>query len=145
MKTAHMLLIVAALLAFAAPEPAAAQGCTTKCTCWSDGCGCQTSGGNGGECNASGNGCFVKSCTSGGGADPDHLPVGFADVAAPQYAQSEGAKGQAAARKLAGPARWERTSPGVFVLRDCTGEVTARRYDAMAAAVVRKREAELVI
>jgi hypothetical protein len=139
-KILFPMLAAAALLAFASPRPARAQECTTKCGCFGDGCGCQSSGGNGGECSASGNGCFVKKC------EPVDN-VGFAADGSTLLAAAAPGEGKSAAasRKSAESARWVATAPGVFVARNCAGVIVARRYDTLAAATVRKRQAALEI
>ena len=141
-----VLAVFALLLALAMPAQGHAQ-CTTKCGCISDGCGCQSSGGNGGKCDASGNGCFVARC-------PTPLqPVAFSadggvllsrDLKSPAEAPGATDENPVAGRRLVA-ADWESVAPGRAVARACNGIVIAHWYDPGAADELRRATRELAI
>ena len=144
--TSLAIFAAAALAPLAIPQTAEAQ-CTLKCTCYSDGCGCSNQNGNGSQCDASGNGCFVKACGSHADPEVDQSPVGFAADGSVLLASTDRAGATTFSAAPAPPAgsEWQETRADVFVARNCAGVIVARRYGAVAAAEVRRRDAVLEI
>ena len=135
MKLVH-IAIVLVIAGIAGPASRAEAQCTARCECNSDGCGCSLNGGNGGNCSASGDGCFVGRCeiqiTSGeevvGG---DILP----STAVGHFAMYE-------ARNAPDPAVWEMVVPGRYVRRSCEDIAEFRRRERLVAV---HHEVELTI
>jgi len=151
MKRLHWIpAVLGLLLALAAsPDRAAAQACTTKCTCFSDGCGCESSGGNGARCDASGNGCFVTTCTvlrpvafapDGRALLAGELPARLAGRNTPA-----GKSDDAAAGPAPGTAAWESVAPGHAVARGCGGLILAEWYAPEKARELRAASRTLVL
>ncbi len=124
-------------LAVGLPGSLAAQtevdGCTMKCGCISDGCGCQNEGGNGSACTASGNGCFVDKCGA------EELLLVFApdgSLLRVRATDAEQSAGNPAITLAVGA--WEAAGKGQAVARDCRGVVVARYVDKQSAVAVRR-------
>lgn len=135
---------VAIVLGAATPQEIEAQSCTTKCTCASDGCGCQSSGGNGGQCDASGDGCWVAKCKpeitffiapDGSVIEMDRVLVGSMPLASNA--------GFVPGATLAGS--WETLSDGSSAARHCTGLIVSRTYDQRTVTALRERQRRIVI
>jgi hypothetical protein len=141
--------------AVALPNVASAQSCTTKCECYTSGCGCFSEGGNGCKCSASGGGCFVTACgnqacdqTEEDEEDlelvlfaPDGSPVRVAarsDRAphATAEAAMSGRRAVAGAGNQRPFAGWEMSAPGVAVQRNCEGIVIRRAYAGSTISIV---------
>ena len=56
------MLLPLALIVIVPTRAETQQACTFKCNCTSGGCGCRISGGDGANCHASGDGCYVDAC-----------------------------------------------------------------------------------
>ncbi len=139
MNTRSLILMLACLLggvAVSSPTELAAQ-CSMKCKCYSDGCGCQRKGGNGGSCDASGDGCYVGSCE------------------ALAQALQFGPDGTVAGRTAAGSVEayreplsdlsvaWVTLPTGISLARTCGGAVVGRFVPSGVATELRARSRRL--
>lgn len=118
------------------PASRAEAQCSARCECTTDGCGCSLNGGNGSNCSASGDGCFVGRCeiqmTSREEAvGGDVLP----STGVGRFAMYEG-------RNAPDPANWEMIGPGRYIRRSCEDIAVSRRREHSAAA---RHEVELTI
>lgn len=126
MKLAHIAVLVA-VAGIACPVSNAEAQCTSRCECVSDGCGCSTNGGNGGDCSASGDGCFVKDCDTALVLGEDVHGIDADLMAQPgRFAASE-------ARRSPNAAVWEMIAPGQYVRRSCEDAAEFMRRERSAA------------
>lgn len=134
-KILAALLLATAATALSAGN-AAAQ-CTARCECQPNGCGCSLNGGNGGSCNASGDGCFVSRC------NPDAVVRAEGENGAAETQEPSRAHGVLAeARRAPDAAAWEQVAPGRYVLRSCED---AAEYRRRASSAAMREERVLVI
>lgn len=126
-------LALGALLILSGVQPPTleAQQCTVRCRCTSGGCGCQSSGGNGITCDASGDGCYVEGCEQ-------TLMMHSADGQTIRLVRSESGSFVATSTAALSPPAWERVDEdGISVARDCRGIVIARYIDRRKAEEMR--------
>lgn len=151
MKTLAMAFATVVLLSgmtMVTPTTLSAQECTTKCGCISDGCGCSSSGGNGGECSSSGDGCFVKKCGTelqSVSASALLTPEGQLVTVDDLFATGAETAGLVPVAALAENTRWERMSEGHWVLRNCAGMVLRQAFDTPRSERIRSEATELAI
>lgn len=112
------------------------EDCTVKCGCLPSGCGCSSDGGNGSECSASGNGCFVTRCETG---DGDGDVVFAPDGSLLRRLALTVLDGDVVVTVTRPSASWETSSPEAAVARDCAGRAVRRFIATHAAAEYRHR------
>lgn len=140
MKIHSLTLMLACLLGGVAvvsmPTELTAQ-CTMKCKCYSDGCGCQRKGGNGGSCDASGDGCYVGACE----ALAQTLQFGPDGTVAGHKAGGTVESYSEPVSDL--PVAWVALPSGISLARTCGGAVAGRFVPAAIALELRARSKRL--
>lgn len=142
MRFATMSLLTAALfgvgLLFVGPLPVVAQPpaeaeCTAKCGCISgEGCGCQSTGGNGSTCDASGDGCFVHRCDAHTSSASAFLaPDGSVLFHGATQADEDGMI------ETFQSGLWEILPSGISVAKNCSGVIVDRFVTRGRAAALR--------